>query len=100
VVPDIAILTDQDKKYLFLVNDKNVVYRRDVKPGRLLDDGMRVVVAADSKQQLKPSDWIIVNGLQRARINTAVEPMDGSGNAIAQAKTSEPQPAEAAKPHE
>jgi RND family efflux transporter MFP subunit len=99
LVPDTAILTDQDKKYLFLVNEKNVVYRRDVKPGRLLDDGMRVVNAVDKGQEIKPSDWVIVIGLQRARINNPVEPMDGSGNAIVQAKTSEGQPAAAAKGH-
>jgi RND family efflux transporter MFP subunit len=97
LVPDTAILTDQDKKYLFLINDKNVVYRRDVKPGRLLDDGMRVVSAASKGQEIKPTDWIIVSGLQRARINNPVEPMDGSGNAIAQAKPSEAQPAPATK---
>jgi RND family efflux transporter MFP subunit len=99
LVPDTAILTDQDKKYLFLLNEKNVVYRRDIKPGRLLDDGMRVVNAVDKGQEIKPSDWVIVIGLQRARINNPVEPMDSSGNAIAQTKTSEAQPAAAAKAH-
>jgi RND family efflux transporter MFP subunit len=100
LVPDTAILTDQDKKYLFLVNDKNVVYRRDVKTGRLLDDGMRVVSAAGKGQEIKPGDWVITVGLQRARVNSPVEPMDGSGNAIARAETSEAQPAApAAKSH-
>lgn len=89
LVPDTAILTDQDKKYLFLLNEKNVVYRRDIKPGRLLEDGMRVVSAAEKGQEIKPRDWVIVIGLQRARINNPVEPMDSSGNPIAQAKTSE-----------
>jgi RND family efflux transporter MFP subunit len=99
LVPDTAVLTDQDKKYLLLINDQNVVFRRDIKPGRLLEDGMRVVSADDKGQQIKPNDWVIVNGLQRARINNPVEPMDNSGKPIAQAKTSEPQPAAAAKSH-
>jgi multidrug efflux system membrane fusion protein len=99
LVPDTAILTDQDKKYLFLLNEKNIVYRRDIQPGRLLEDGMRVVSTADKGQEIKPNDWIIVNGLQRARINSTVEPMDGSGKPIAQAITTEPQPAAAAKAH-
>ena len=99
LVPDTAILTDQDKKYLFLLNEKNVVYRRDIKPGRLLDDGMRVVSPAEKGQEIKPSDWLIVVGLQRARINNPVEPMDSSGNPIAQAKTSEAPPAAPAKSH-
>jgi RND family efflux transporter MFP subunit len=97
LVPDTAILTDQDKKYLLLFNEKNVVYRRDIKPGRLLDDGMRVVSAAEKNQDLKASDWIIVLGLQRARINYPIEPLDASGNPIAHGKTSEAQPAAAAK---
>jgi RND family efflux transporter MFP subunit len=99
LVPDTAILTDQDKKYLFLLNEMNIVYRRDIKPGRLLEDGMRVVSAADKGQEIKPNDWVIVNGLQRARINSTVEPMDSSGKPIAQAKTTEPQPAAATKAH-
>jgi RND family efflux transporter MFP subunit len=90
LVPDTAILTDQDKKYLFLLNEKNVVYRRDIKPGRLLEDGMRVVSAVDKGQEIKLSDWVIVNGLQRARINNPVEPMDNTGKPIARAVTSEP----------
>jgi RND family efflux transporter MFP subunit len=97
LVPDTAILTDQDKKYLLVVNEKNVVIRRDIKPGRLLDDGMRVVSAAEKNQELKASDWIIVVGLQRARINYPIEPLDASGNPIAHGKTSEAQPAAAAK---
>jgi RND family efflux transporter MFP subunit len=99
LVPDTAVLTDQDKKYLLLVNQQNVVVRRDIKPGRLLDDGMRVVSAAEKGQELKPSDWIIVLGLQRARVNYPVEPLDSSGKAIAQAKTNDAQPGTAAKPH-
>ncbi|MGE5306276.1 MAG: efflux RND transporter periplasmic adaptor subunit [Alphaproteobacteria bacterium] len=99
LVPDTAILTDQDKKYVFLLNEKNVVYRRDIKPGRLLEDGMRVVNPVEKGQEIKPSDWVILVGLQRARINNPVEPMDSSGNPIAQAKASEAQPGAPAKSH-
>ena len=99
LVPDTAILTDQDKKYLFLLNEKNVVYRLDIKPGRLLDDGMRVVSPAGKGQEIKLSDWVLVNGLQRARINNPVEPMDNAGKPIRQAQASEAQPAAAAKSH-
>jgi RND family efflux transporter MFP subunit len=99
LVPDTAILTDQDKKYLLVVNEQNMVLRRDVKPGRLLDDGMRVVSATDKGQEFKPNDWIIIVGLQRARVNYPIEPLDGSGKPVAQAKATEPQPAAAAKAH-
>lgn len=99
LVPDTAILTDQDKKYLFVINEQNVVVRRDVKPGRLLEDGMRVVSTADKGQVVKESDWIIVVGLQRARINYPVDPLDSAGKPIRPAKASEAQPAPAAKSH-
>jgi multidrug efflux system membrane fusion protein len=85
LVPDTAILTDQDKKYLLCLNEKNVVVRRTIVPGRLLDDGMRVVLSTekDESAPLGPKDWIIVLGLQRARINYPVEPVDASGKTVA-----------------
>lgn len=83
LVPDAAILSDQDKKYLLCLNDKNVVVRRDVKLGRLLDDGMRVILpGATPEEGLASDDWIIVLGLQRARINYEVQPMNADGETI------------------
>jgi membrane fusion protein, multidrug efflux system len=76
LVPDTAILTDQDKKYLLVLDDKNVVQRRDVKPGRLLDDGMRVILAGSQGTGIGADDRIIVLGLQTARINYPVEPVE------------------------
>ena len=99
LVPDTAILTDQDKKYLLVINEQNVVVRRDVKPGRLLEDGMRAVSAVDKGQGVKENDWLIVVGLQRARINYPVEPLDSAGKPIRPAKASEAQPGAAAKSH-
>ena len=75
LVPDTALLTDQDKKYLLLVDDKNVVQRRDVSPGKLLDDGMRVINPPSQGPQLTANDWIVVLGLQMARINYPVDPV-------------------------
>ena len=81
VVPDTAILSDQDKRYVLVVDDKNVVSRRDVMPGELLDDGMRVVLPdASGKAAVAPEEWIIVDGLQRARINYPVEPVKPSAS--------------------
>jgi multidrug efflux system membrane fusion protein len=76
LVPDTAILTDQDKKYLLVLDEKNVVQRRDVNPGRLMDDGMRVILPDASGTQSVTSDaWIIVIGIQMARINYPVDPV-------------------------
>ena len=74
LVPDTAVLTDQDKRYLLVLDDKNVVRRRDVELGRLLDDGSRVL-RADVGGGIKAEDWIITQGLQMARVNYAVEPV-------------------------
>src|SRR4029450_6997375 len=43
VIPDTAILSDQDRKYVLVVDDKNVVQRRDVSLGKLLDGGVRII---------------------------------------------------------
>jgi RND family efflux transporter MFP subunit len=87
LVPDTAVLTDQDKKYLLCLNDEDVVIRKDVNLGKLLDDGMRVILPADGEQEgLTTKDRVIVVGLQRARINYAVEPMDEEGKAVEKAE--------------
>jgi RND family efflux transporter MFP subunit len=88
VVPDSAVLADQDKKYLLVLGDDNVVLRRDITPGRLLDDGMRVILPAS--QGAKPADWnktwekqwVVTVGLQRARLNYPVQPLDAGGQPV------------------
>jgi RND family efflux transporter MFP subunit len=78
LAPDTAILSDQDKRYLLVVDEKNIVSRRDITPGKLLDDGMRVILPADDGASLAPAERIIVLGLQRARINYPVDPVEES----------------------
>jgi multidrug efflux system membrane fusion protein len=59
LVDDKAILTDQDRKYVYVLGPGNTAERRDVKLGRIID-GLRVVtegLAADNK--------IIVHGVQK-----------------------------------
>jgi RND family efflux transporter MFP subunit len=73
LVPDVAVNTDQDRKYLLLVGEKNLVQRRDVQLGRLLDDGSRVV--RSSEPTLTKENWVIVEGVQRARLNYPVDPV-------------------------
>lgn len=79
VVPDTAILSDQERRYLLVVGPENVVLRHDVMPGRLLDDGFRMVRSASGNSApLAPADRIITLGQQRARVNYAVEPLESS----------------------
>jgi RND family efflux transporter MFP subunit len=74
VVPDTAVNTDQDQKYLLIVGEGNVVKRQNVRLGRLLDDGMRIIL----EPKLKASEWIIVEGMELARLNYPVEPIPAS----------------------
>jgi RND family efflux transporter MFP subunit len=68
LVADTAVGTDQGEKFLFVVNDKNVVEQRPVRLGPLRDK-MRVVESG-----VKPGEWIVVRGLQRIRPGDVVEP--------------------------
>src|SRR5262245_16483332 len=68
LVTDRAIGTDRDRKYVLIVNDKNVVEYRPVKLGPT-QGGLRAV--ADG---LVAGDWVIVNGIQRARPGATVTP--------------------------
>jgi RND family efflux transporter MFP subunit len=74
LVPDTCVNTDQDQKYLLMVGDGKLVARQNVVLGRLLDDGMRVI----EQPKLKPEAWIIMEGMERARINYPVEPVPES----------------------
>ncbi|TWU30817.1 efflux RND transporter periplasmic adaptor subunit [Novipirellula artificiosorum] len=79
LIPDTAILSDQDIRYVLVVDDKNVVTRRDITPAKLLDDGLRVILPGRSDEPaITSDDRIIVMGLQRARINYPVEPIQES----------------------
>jgi RND family efflux transporter MFP subunit len=91
VVPDSAVLSDQDRKYLLVLGKDNVVLRRDVTPGKLLDDGMRVILPAPGEEKTAGNNdwaknwegvWIITLGLQRARIDYPVQPLDSKGQPI------------------
>ncbi len=70
LVTERAIGTDQGLKFVYVVNDKKVVERRDVKLDRL-SDGLQVV-----REGVKPEDWVIVNGIQRVRDGLTVDPKE------------------------
>jgi RND family efflux transporter MFP subunit len=68
LVPDVAIGTDQGGRFVLTVDDQNAVQYHRVKIGahvgtlRIVDEG----VGTD--------DWVVVNGLQRARPGVTVKP--------------------------
>jgi RND family efflux transporter MFP subunit len=76
LVPDEAILSDQERKYVWVVNAKSEVEYRSVTLGQSIKD-LRVVRPAEKgkegKQGLSPSDQVIVSGMQRVRNGSRVE---------------------------
>jgi membrane fusion protein, multidrug efflux system len=68
LLPDEAIGTDQTQRFAFVVNDQHTVEYRKVELGPVID-GLRVI-----RSGLKPEEWVIVNGVQRVRTGTQVDP--------------------------
>ncbi len=68
LIPDEAIVSDQSQKYVFVVDDKNIVKQRGVKLGPSAG-GLRII-----REGIKPEDWVIVSGVQRARPGVVVDP--------------------------
>ena len=59
LIDDKAVLTDQDRKYVYVLGPDNKAQRKDIVPGRMVD-GLRVVTSG-----LEPQDKVIVSGLQK-----------------------------------
>jgi RND family efflux transporter MFP subunit len=68
LVPETAISSDQSRKYVLVVNDKNVVEYRGVTLGQAHGD-YRVV-----RDGLKGDERVVVNGIQRAFPGAPVSP--------------------------
>jgi multidrug efflux system membrane fusion protein len=69
LVPESALGSDQGRRFVFLVNDRNEVERRDVRLGPQF--GTLRVIEGDP---LKPTDRVIVEGLLRVRPGAKVNP--------------------------
>lgn len=59
LVDDKAILTDQDRRYVYVLGPDNKALRKDIVTGRLAD-GLRIVTSG-----LAPEDAVIVEGMQK-----------------------------------
>ncbi len=68
LVDERAIGADQSGKYVLIVAGEDVVEKRNVETGQLID-GLRVI-----EKGVQPGEWIVVNGLQRARPGATVAP--------------------------
>ena len=76
LVPERALGADQQGRYVLVVNDQNVVEHRSVTPG-IKVEGLRVV-----EQGLKGDEWVVVDGLLRARPGAKVDPQRGDAPAF------------------
>lgn len=68
LVSERAIGADQSGRFVLVVTGENVIEKRNIVQGQL-DDGMRVI-----EDGIEPGEWVVVNGLQRARPGAKVEP--------------------------
>ncbi|RPE80179.1 efflux RND transporter periplasmic adaptor subunit [Vulcaniibacterium tengchongense] len=59
LIDDKAVLTDQDRKYVYVLGPNNTAVRKDVVLGRMID-GLRVVQSG-----LAANDKVIVHGVQK-----------------------------------
>jgi len=87
LVPDMAVAYDQMGPFLRIINDKNVVERRQVKLG-VIEDKYRVV-----SEGLQGDEWVVVGGLLRAIPGKPVTPeKEGEKPAAAGATPDKAQP--------
>jgi RND family efflux transporter MFP subunit len=70
MVAERAIGTEQGRKFVYVVNNENVVQQRDVTLGRLFN-GLQVI-----EQGLKGNERVVSNGIQRVREGMKVNPQE------------------------
>ncbi len=59
LIDDKAVITDQDRQFVYVVGEDGTASRRNIVPGRMID-GLRVV-----EEGLAPGDRVIVHGVQK-----------------------------------
>jgi RND family efflux transporter MFP subunit len=80
LIDDAAVATDQDRKYVMVVNAQNTVEYRSVDLGGIYDN-RRVV-----RSGLQPGERIVVGGLQRVRPGMTVAPQEVEATANTETK--------------
>ncbi len=78
VLPATAVSDDQQGTYLLVVNEKNIIERRDIKPGPIVSDNVRAIA-----EGLTGKEWIVVEGLLKAAPGRQVTPERKSFQSIA-----------------
>ena len=78
LISERAVGTDQSKKFVLVVGEDNKAAYREVSLGAPVDGGLRIVTAG-----LRPSERIVVNGLQRVRPGSLVAPQPAATPQVA-----------------
>ncbi|MCS5711714.1 efflux RND transporter periplasmic adaptor subunit [Candidatus Berkiella aquae] len=68
LIPERAIGNDQNKRFVYVVNQDNKVVYREVNLGKQAENGTRIVLSG-----LQPGDRVIVDGLQHVRPDVVVQ---------------------------
>ncbi len=93
LVPDPALGTSQEGRYLLVVGPDNVVQRRIVKTGER-EGPYRIIESG-----LDPGDWVVTEGIQRAIPGAKVDPQQTKLSAELEESAEPPaKPSPAAKP--
>jgi RND family efflux transporter MFP subunit len=71
LVPDSAIVVYQDYKVIYTIDAQNKAVRNKVVPGPLTE-GLRVIASG-----IRPTDRVVINGLQSVQDGVLVEPVPG-----------------------
>ena len=82
LIDDKAVLTDQDRKYVYVVGEGGVAQRKDITLGRQAD-GLRIVASG-----LDPKDQVVIGGVQKVffpgmPLKPSIVRMDGSAMPVA-----------------
>lgn len=70
LVRDASIGTDQLGKYLYIVNDSNIVRYRHIEPGQLVDDTLRQVISG-----IEPNERYVTTALLKVRDGMSITPI-------------------------
>lgn len=71
LVDNASIGTDQLGKFLYVVNDSNVVSSRHIEIGQLVDDNMRIVTSG-----LSPDERYVTKALMKVRQGMKIQPIE------------------------
>jgi RND family efflux transporter MFP subunit len=79
LIPDVAIGSEQTRKFVYVVGADDVAQTRYIEPGQVVE-GLRVI-----RNGLAPNDRVVVNGMARTRAGTKVAPQLQRGGPTAAA---------------